>query len=420
MRENPQIIADSSQFRYAWPDMNPVVTNPEAIEAFLTRGVERVFPSADFLRARLAEGKPLTMYFGIDPTGPALHLGHAINLRKLRAWQDLGHKVVMLIGDFTAMIGDPTDKAAARKALSREEVLANAKSYKEQAGKILRFDGENPVEIRYNSEWLAKMTFADVVGLASHFTVQQMLERDMFEKRLEEGKPIHMHEFLYPLMQGHDSVALKTDGEIGGNDQSFNMLAGRDLMKAVLGKEKFVVAMKLLTDPTGKKMGKSEGNMITLGDSAEDMYGKVMSWPDGMIMSGFEILTDLSSAELRVVSRGLSSETLNPRDAKDQLARLIVASFHGQAAATAAAEGFVKLFQKHETPEDMPELKLSGPTKVVDALVASGAVASKSDARRQMEQGGVKVDGDTVTDVEAEVTPGSILQKGKRHFVKLV
>ncbi len=400
--------------------MNSVVTNPEAIEAFLTRGVERVFPSADFLRARLAEGKPLTMYFGIDPTGPSLHLGHAINLRKLRAWQDLGHKVVLLIGDFTAMIGDPTDKAAARKALSREEVLANAASYKEQAGKILDFGGENPVELRYNSEWLAKMAFADVVGLASHFTVQQMLERDMFEKRLEEGKPIHMHEFLYPLMQGHDSVALKTDGEIGGNDQSFNMLAGRDLVRAVLGKEKFVVAMKLLTDPTGKKMGKSEGNMIALGDSPEDMYGKVMSWPDGMIMSGFEILTDLSSTDLRVISRGLSSETLNPRDAKDQLARQIVTQFHGPEAAAVAAEGFVKLFQKHETPEDMPELKLAGPTKVVDALVASAAVTSKSDARRQIEQGGVKVDGNTVTDVEAEVAPGSILQKGKRHFVKLV
>lgn len=400
--------------------MKSVDTNPEAIEAFLTRGVERVFPSADFLRARLAEGKPLTMYFGIDPTGPALHLGHAISLRKMRAWQDLGHKVVLLIGDFTAMIGDPTDKAATRKQLTREEVLENAKSYKDQAGKILNFGGENPVEVRFNSEWLAKMTFAEVVSLASHFTVQQMLERDMFETRMEEGKPIHMHEFLYPLMQGYDSVALKTDGEIGGNDQSFNMLAGRDLMKDLAGKEKFVVAMKLLVDPTGKKMGKSEGNMVTLNDAPEDMYGKIMSWPDGMIMSGFEILTDLSSADLRVVSRGLSSETLNPRDAKDQLARHIVASFHGADAATAAAAHFVSLFQKHETPEDMPELKLAGPTKVVDALVASGAVTSKSDARRQMEQGGVKVDGNVVTDVEAEVAPGSILQKGKRHFVKLV
>ncbi len=400
--------------------MKSVDTTPEAIEAFLTRGVERVFPSADFLRARLAEGKPLTMYFGIDPTGASLHLGHAISFRKMRAWQELGHKVVLLIGDFTAMIGDPTDKAAARKQLTREEVLANAKSYKDQAAKILDFGGDNPVEIRFNGEWLANMTLNEVIGLASHFTVQQMLERDMFEKRLEEQKPIYMHEFLYPLMQGYDSVALNVDGEIGGNDQSFNMLAGRDLMKPMLGKEKFVIAMKLLTDPTGKKMGKSEGNMVTLNDAPEDMYGKIMSWPDGMILSGFEILTDLSSADLRVISRGLSSETLNPRDAKDQLARTVVASFHGHAAADAAAAHFVALFQKHETPEDMAELKLDGPMSVVDALVASGAVASKSEARRQIEQGGVKVDGNTVTDVEADVAPGSILQKGKRHFVKLV
>ncbi len=400
--------------------MPSVITDPAAIESFLVRGVEHVFPSRDFLRARLAEGKRLTIYWGIDPTGPALHLGHAINLRKLRAFQNLGHKVVMLIGDFTGMIGDPTDKSATRVRLTREEVLANAKEYRRQAAKILQFDGENPVEIRHNSEWLGAMSFADVVEVSAYFTVQQMLERDMFEKRLEEGKPIHLHEFLYPLMQGYDSVALDTDGELGGNDQTFNMLAGRDLMKAVKGKEKWVVTVKLLTDATGKKMGKSEGNMAKLDDGPEEMYGKVMSWTDGMIVSGFELLTELPEEDVRDISRGLSKETLNPRDAKDRLAREITAQFHGREAADAAAEAFVKMFREKEIPTEMPEVKADGPMKVIDALVAGGLCASKGEARRQIEQGGVKVDGAVISDVDATAAPGAVIQKGKRHFVRVV
>ena len=262
------------------------------------------------------------MYLGIDPTGPSLHLGHIVALRKLRQFQDLGHKVILLIGDFTGMIGDPSDKSATRQRLTRKEVLQNAKLYKTQASKILRFSGKNAAVLKYNSKWLAKLSFEDVVELAAHFTVQQMMARDMFDRRMKENKPISISEFMYPLMQGFDSVAMKTDGEIGGNDQTFNMLAGRTLMKEMHHKEKFVVTMKLLVDATGKKMGKTEGNMITLGDSADEMFGKVMSWTDGMIRNGFELLTDVSLDE---IDHALANQ--NPRDVKMRLAETVVGSF---------------------------------------------------------------------------------------------
>ena len=396
------------------------VTDKDQIEAFLSRGVENVYPSSDFLAARLKEGKPLTMYLGIDPTGPTLHLGHAIILRKLRAWQQLGHKVVLLIGDFTGMIGDPTDKSAARKRLTHEDVLKNAAKYQTQASKFISFDGPNAAELKHNNDWLGKMTFSDVVELAAHFTVQQMLERDMFDTRMKEAKPIYIHEFMYPLMQGYDSVAMGVDGEIGGNDQTFNMLAGRTLMKEMKGKEKFVIAMKLLTDPTGKKMGKSEGNMITLEDSANDMFGKVMSWTDGMIVSGFELLTDVDADELSKISKSLIRDEVNPRDLKARLASEVVDGFFGAGEGAKAAEQFASMFQKHETPEDMPELAVQKGMTLADALVAAKFVTSKSDARRQIEQGGVKVDGEVAKDFQMAIAAGAVIQKGKRHFVRLV
>jgi len=397
------------------------VTDQDHIDAFLTRGVENVFPSREFVEARLKEGNPMTMYLGIDPTGPTLHLGHAIILRKLRAWQDLGHKVILLIGDFTGMIGDPTDKSAARKRLTHDQVIANAAKYKEQASRFIRFDGANAAELKYNNDWLGKMSFHDVVEVAAHFTVQQMLERDMFERRIEEQKPIHLHEFLYPLMQGYDSVAMDVNGEIGGNDQTFNMLAGRTLLKEMKGKEKFVIAMKLLVDPTGKKMGKSEGNMITLEDSAQDMFGKVMSWGDGMIVGGFELLTDVPAEEVTAISKSLIRDEVNPRDVKARLAREVVAAFYGADEAQKASEGFDALFQKHEKPTEIPELAVEGEAiGLIDALVAAKMVASKGEARRQIEQGGVKVDDEVVKDITATVSSGSVIQKGKRHFVRLV
>ncbi|MEK7620319.1 MAG: tyrosine--tRNA ligase [Patescibacteria group bacterium] len=396
-----------------------VSTNAQKIEELLTRGVEKIFPSRDFLEARLKEGKQLSLYTGFDPTGPDLHMGHSTSLRRLRQFQELGHKVIMLIGDFTAMIGDPTDKSATRIRQTREQVLEHAKNYQEQAAKILDFGGDNPVELKYNSEWLGKMNLGDAVELASNFTVQQMLERDMFENRMKDGKPIYMHEFLYPLMQGYDCVAMDVDGEVGGNDQTFNMLAGRTLMKAMKGKEKFVLTNKLLVDPTGKKMGKSEGNMITLGDSSDEMFGKIMSWTDGMIVSGFEILT---TEDYEAVAKELDGGA-NPRELKARLARAIVTQYFDEKEASAASDRFDQLFQKKEIPDEIPDHKISGPMSIVDVLVSSGLAKSKGDARRLIEGGGVKVDEVVVEDPEQVIQPtgeGIVIQKGKRYFVRVI
>ena len=396
-------------------------TDQEAINTLLTRGVENIYPSFDFLEARLKDGKQLTLYLGIDPTGPDLHLGHAIPLRKMAEFQKLGHKLIMLIGDFTGMIGDPTDKSSTRVQLTREQVLANAEKYKMQASKIISFEGENAAEVIYNSEWLAKMGFSDVVELASNFTVQQMLERDMFEKRIAEGKPVHLHEFLYPLMQAYDSVAMDVDGEIGGNDQTFNMLAGRDLMKSLKNKEKFVVTSKLLVDPTGKKMGKSEGNMITLSDSIDDVFGKVMSWTDGMIIPGFEILTDVPNGEIHEMKVAMG-DGVNPRDFKVKLAEEVVATFFDRDSANAATDRFNKLFKDHAIPDEIPEIKIDAALSIVEALVITKLAQSKMDARRLIDGGGIKVNEKVVREYDFVVDPAEkpLLQKGKRFFVRVV
>ncbi len=389
------------------------------IADFLTRSVENVYPKREMLEAALESGKKIRVYLGIDPTGPTLHIGHAIALRKLAELQKMGHEVIMLIGDFTAMIGDPTDKSATRKQLSREEVLANCESYKVQAGNILDFEGENAAKLLFNSEWLGKMSFSDVVELASHFTVQQMMERDMFAKRMQEEKPVYLHEFMYPLMQGFDSVAMEVDLEIGGNDQTFNMLAGRTLMKEIKGKEKMVLTTKLLADATGKKMGKSEGNMVALSDSPEEMYGKIMSWTDGMILNGFELCTDVPLEEIVSIGKSMADGE-NPVLFKHRLAYEIVSSFLGESAAEAAREHFAKVHKSGEVPEEVVEYQMDSDATLADVLVGSGLVASKSEARRQIEQGGVKVDGVVVNDIMAQVQSGSVIQKGKRHFIRIV
>ena len=399
-------------------------TDAPRIEWLLTHGVERVLPSTDALKERLTKGGRLTIYNGVDPTGPTLHLGHLLTLKKLAEFQALGHKVILLIGDFTAMIGDPTDKTATRVQLTREEVLANCKRYKEQASRVLAFDGPNAAEMKFNSEWLATMSFADVIELASHFTVQQMLERDMFEKRVDEGKPIHLHEFFYPLMQGYDSVAMDVDVEVGGNDQTFNMLAGRTLLKEIKKKEKFVVATKLLTDPSGKKMGKTEGNMIAMTDSANDMYGKIMSWPDDMILPGFELCTDAPADEVKKIAKAMEGGE-NPMQFKRDLAQRVVTWLVGAAKAEQAAEHFTRVHSEGEKPKDIPTVRVMGVRRLSlqDAMVSAGLVTSKSEARRQIEQGGVKVNDQLATDEKmlVEIVPeGVLIQKGKRHFAKLV
>ena len=394
-----------------------VIIDEEKIQNLLSRGVENIYPKRDFLESKLKSGERLTLYTGYDPTAPTLHIGHGITMLKLREFQQLGHKVIMLIGDFTGMIGDPTDKGAARTKLTREQVLENCKMYQEQASAILDFEGENPVEVRYNGEWFSKMNFADVLDLTSHFTVQRMLERDMFDKRIKEEKPIYLHEFLYPVMQGYDSVAMDVDGEIGGNDQTFNMLAGRDLMKTLKNKEKFVLAGKLLTDNSGKKMGKSEGNMIAFADTPEDMFGKIMNWTDGMIVSGFEICTRIPMSEVEQVKKDLEAGA-NPRDAKFKLAYEITKTFLGVEAAKFGQEHFEKVIQSKDRPDEIPELK---PTSynIIEVLVESGLSTGKSDARRAIEQGGVKVNDEKIEAFDYDTKPEDVIQKGKRFFVKV-
>ncbi len=390
-----------------------ISNNQEKITELLTRGVANVYPTPDFLEKELKSGRQLTLYTGYDPTGPSLHIGHGITMLKLRQFQDLGHKIIMLIGDFTAMIGDPTDKSAARTRLTREEVLENCKKYQEQAATILNFSGENPVEVKYNNDWLGKMNFADVLELSSHFTVQQILERDMFEKRIKEEKPIFLHEFLYPLMQGYDSVAMGVDGEVGGNDQTFNMLAGRTLMKEMLHKEKFVLTVKLLADENGKKMGKSEGNMIALSDSPEDMFGKVMTWGDGVIRNSFELCTRLPMSEIEEIMKAE-----NPRDAKLKLAFTITEAFLGTQAAEQGRDYFAKTIQNKERPDEIPELTPS-VYDIVTVLVEAGFVKSKSEAQREIEGGGVKINDVKVADYKSGVQVGDVIQKGKRFFVSV-
>lgn len=395
-----------------------VKKDPELIREVLERGVENIYPNRAFLEARLKEGKQLTLYVGYDPTAPTLHIGHGITLLKLRHFQELGHKIIMLLGDFTAMIGDPTDKSATRTKLTAKETRENSKEYKKQASTILDFKGDNPAEIRYNSTWLGKMNFADVLELASNFTVARLLERDMFQKRIAEGKTIHLHEFLYPIMQGYDSVAMNVDGEVGGNDQTFNMLAGRTLMKEMHGKEKFVLTTKLLADSSGKKMSKSEGNMIALSDSPEEMFGKVMSWTDGMIEIGFELCTRLPMDEIKTLMKSMKAGA-NPRDIKLRLAFEITKTFLGEKAAQKGQEHFSKVIQHKDTPDDVKTLKPSA-YDIVTVLVESGFASSKSDARRAIDGGGVKINDVKVASIEVKTKKGDMVQKGKRFFVKVV
>lgn len=388
-----------------------ISNDKQKIETVVTRGVERIFPNEDFLRSQLNSGEQLTIYLGIDPTGPTLHMGHMIPLVKLAQLQELGHKIILLIGDFTARIGDP-DKSQARTVLTHAEVLENAKLYQGQAAKVLNFDGENPAELKYNGEWLDKMNFADVLNLASQMTVQQMLERDMFRKRVDAGTPVYIHEFMYPLMQGYDSVAMNVDGEVGGNDQTFNMLVGRDLLKNTPEpKEKFVIPMKLLVDNNGDKMGKTTGNMLSFLDSPDEKFKKIMTWSDGMILNGFELLTGV---DLNTISTRLDSDE-NPRDIKFDLAQAIVTRFHTEDEAIAAKQSWINDVQKDNKPTDIPEIELL--ENIVETLSA-GTGDSKSQIRRSLKEGAVKLKGEKIND-ETELNSGDTVQIGKKRWFQI-
>lgn len=404
----------------------PVITEKTQIDNLLNRGVENIYPNREFVEKALASGKRLRIYAGFDPTAESLHIGNAIQISKLAGFQKLGHEIIFLIGDFTGMIGDPTDKKATRKQLTPEQVEHNLKNYKKQASAYIDFTGENAAQVKYNNDWLGKLTFADLIEVASNFTVGQMIARDMFQERMKENKPIHLHEFLYPLAQGFDSLAMDVDGEVGGNDQTFNMLCGRDLQKAVQNKEKFVVTTKLLTDDQGKKMGKTEGNIVFLNEEPNDMYGKIMSWVDGIILNAFELCTAVSTEELIKMRNEIVHG--NPRDYKMRLAFEITKINHGEKKAEEAQEHFIKTVQKKEIPDEIEDVYLPVESiKLVDLLVETKLAPSKSEARRLIEQGGIKVavDGEeleAIKDVAADVLvskAGLLVQRGKRQFVRI-
>ena len=372
------------------------------------------------LRSRLEEKRPLQVYCGYDPTAPDIHLGHTVTMRKLRQFQDLGHDVTFLIGTGTGLIGDPSDKDTSRPQRTEEELRQNARTYAEQAFKILDRD---KTRIRYNSEWLSPLTFADVVRLASHFTVQQFLVRDNFSKRFAKGDPIWLHEFFYALMQGYDAVAMETDVQIGATEQLFNLMAGRKLQEAYGQKPQICLTLPILVGTDGHmRMSKSTGNYIGIDEPPEEQYGKVMSIPDEAMIQFYQLVTRFSPQDIAQVKTAIESGQLHPRDAKMKLAHEIVSIFHGAAEAERAEEHFKTVFQQRDLPADMPEYILEAPMALVDLIRAAGLADSNREVRRLIEQGGVKLDGVVVDSVDAQVVPGQaeILQVGRRRFIKLV
>ena len=388
----------------------------EKVAILLSRNVEGVIEKKH-LEEALRSGKKLRIKFGIDPTGDKIHIGRAVALWKLREFQELGHTVVLIIGDFTAQIGDPSDKLEKRPFLSKEQVQKNLKNYLGQIGKILNL---KKTEVRYNSEWLAKLSLREVSELAEIFTFQQILERKNFHDRLEKHQEISYREGLYPLMQGYDSVAVKADVELGGTDQLFNLLAGRKIQEHYGMKPQDVLTTKMVVGLDGRKMSTSWGNVINIGDPADEQFGKVMSLHDDLIPEYFAAATDATLAEIEAVNKELKSGA-NPKDSKEKLASKIVERYHGEKEAREAQERFEKLFSKKEMPDDIPELKIkNGKMSAVDVLLAAG-IASKSEARRLIEQGGFDVDGKGEKDSKAQLVfrGGEILKVGKKRFFKV-
>ena len=391
----------------------------------IRRGTEEIISEEELARKverSIRDQRPLIVKQGFDPTAPDIHIGHTVSIRKLKEFQDLGHRVVFLIGDFTGMIGDPTGKTEMRRRLSKEEVLQNAETYKQQIFKIL--DPEKTV-IDFNSRWCAPLTFEDVLELTSRYTVARMLERDDFEGRYREGKPISIMEFLYPLVQGYDSVALKADVELGGTDQKFNLLVGRDLQREYGQEPQVVITMPLLVGTDGtEKMSKSLGNYIGINEPPGEIYGKTMSIPDELIYPYFELAADVSLKELREIKQKLDEGRAHPMDLKRQLARRLVAMYHDAKEAQTAEEAFDAVFKAGKVPEEIPEYSLPPGREtiwIVRLLTASGMAASNSEARRLIQQGAVSIEGRRVNDVEAELSlqGGEVLKVGKRKFVRI-
>lgn len=386
------------------------MTNQE----LLIRGVAKVIPQK-LAEEKLASGKTLRVYMGIDPTGSRLHIGHSVQLRKLKQFAETGHDVIFLIGSYTAKIGDPTGKDTMREPLSAKQVERNFYDYKHQAEKILDF---SKVKIVYNHEWLEKLTFDDIIKLASNFTVQQMMQRDMFKKRLKDDLPISVHEFLYPLMVSYDSVMLDVDCELGGTDQEFNMLAGRTLQKAMGKREKFVLTNKLIEGTDGRKMSKTYDNCIYLDDEPGDMYGKTLSIKDDLILTYMECCTDIPAEEIAEAEKAMKKGA-NPKDYKMRLARELVTMYHGADKAATAEEQFNAVFAGGGVPDDVPEVKAKKGETLIDLLTRAGIVTSKSEARRLIDQKAVSIEGKTVEAHDHPAEQGMV-KVGKRKFVKIV
>ena len=394
----------------------------------LKRGVSDLI-SEEELKEKLIkaekEGRPLKVKLGLDPTAPDIHLGHTVVLRKLKQFQDLGHQVYLIIGDFTGMIGDPTGKSETRKQLTEAEVKENALTYQEQFSKVLDRD---KTKLVYNSDWLSEMKFSQVLELSAQYTVARMLERDDFSKRYQAGKPIGIHEFFYPLMQGYDSVAIEADVELGGTDQRFNLLVGRNLQKEYGQDSQVIITMPLLEGLDGvNKMSKSLDNYIGVYDKPADMYGKVMSMPDELIARYYELLTDISLAELNEIKAKLNRADFNPMQLKKELAAELVREYHDEEAAEYAAQEFENVFSQGNLPDDIPEVEIAqsqldeGELWIVKIVAATGLVDSNSEARRMIKQGAVTIDGKKYEKInlDLEVKAGMIVQIGKRRFAKI-
>lgn len=402
--------------------------SPEKQLEILKRGTVQIVTEEELLeklRRSCREGRPLRVKLGIDPSGSELTLGHAVALMKLAQFQRLGHQAILIIGDYTAMVGDPTGRRKSRPPLTHEQTLANAADYTRQAARIIDID---KCEVVYNGQWFSKLSFAEVIRLAGKMTVARMLERDDFTQRYRAGEPIFIHEFLYALMQGYDSVMVRADVEIGATEQLFNLLVGRDLQRDAGQEEQVVLTFPILIGTDGvKKMGKSENNYIPLAAPPEDMFGKIMSIPDSLMPHYYELLTDVPLAEVESLRRDLARGTGDPMTAKKRLARLVVSRFHSEEAAAAAQEHFERVFSRRELPEEMPEFTIpadlvkGGAVAPVDLLEASGLVPSRSQARRLVAQGAVSIDGVRLEDSEAPVAvpDGAVLRVGKRRFARL-
>jgi tyrosyl-tRNA synthetase len=398
---------------------------PEEQLELIKRGAVEIIKEDELLeklRKSYKSGKPLIIKQGFDPTAPDIHIGHMVSINKLKTFQELGHTVVFLIGDFTGMIGDPSGRTSTRKQLTREEVLENAETYKKQVFKVL--DPRKTV-IDFNSRWCGPMMFSDVLTLTSHYTVARILERDDFAKRFAENRPISMLEFMYPLVQGYDSVALKSDIEIGGTDQKFNLLVGRDLQREYGLEPQVVLMMPLLVGTDGTdKMSKSLGNYIGISEEPEQIFGKTMSIPDTLIYDYYKLATDVTLDELAEIKKQLETPDVNPMTLKKKLGWHLVHKYHGQTAADNSQSGFEKQFSKREVPDDVPDLLIESETDTawLPAVVASsGIAASKSAAIRLIQQGGVKINGESINDKDYQVslTSGVIIKIGKKNYFKL-